>query len=369
MFDLLRSLARNRRLLRDFVRRDLKGRYVGSSMGFFWSVIFPIVNLAIYSFVFRIVIRMRWDDHMPTEEVLLLMFAGILVWVSFAESVSRMTNSLVENGNLIQKVVFPSEVLAPYLTVSALVNMCLGLPVVLAGVAWFGYVSPARVDPDAPPPLIDYRQASGPAAEPASEAAAAPAPGDVPAAGAGAGPAEEQASDGSRRRFGLWDPPIPGLGDPAIPGLADPAAGEASRPELDKDAIAPVRHLAFGIGLLALPLLILLQGLFAVGVGYFLSTLNLFLRDTYHLVGVFLTVWMFATPIFYPAVLVSGRGYGWMLAFNPMYWLIEAYRDVLLYGAWPDWTGIGLFTLVAGGFFGLGASFFRAQRDRFPDLL
>ena len=50
MLTVLRSLVANRRLLLDFVLRDLRARYVGSSMGFFWSVIFPIVNLLVYHF-------------------------------------------------------------------------------------------------------------------------------------------------------------------------------------------------------------------------------------------------------------------------------------------------------------------------------
>lgn len=340
MLALLRSLVRNRRLLRDFVARDLKARYVGSSMGFFWSVIFPIINLLIYTFVFRVVLRMRWADTMPTEEVVLLMFAGILVWVSFAESVSRITNSLVENANLIQKVVFPSEILGPYLTASSLVNMTLGLPVLLVGVAWFGHASPQGLGFAGARPTAETLEVAGPLA-------------------------------------GAWSPEQ----DP-------PSAQDALREELRQvkeraahlEALllsdrAPVdvaleqRRLGFGVGLLFLPLLMLLQGMFTVGLGYLLSTLNLFLRDTYHLVGVLLTVWMFATPIFYPAFLVEKEGYGWLLVANPMYRLIESYRSVLLYGALPSALDLSLFAAVALATLFLGAAFFKAQQRRFPDLL
>ena len=103
MDQLLRSLRKNQRLVRDFVSRDLRGRYVGSSMGFFWSVVFPIINLFVYMFVFRLVLKSRWSDYQGPLEVALVMLAGIVVWAAFAETVSRSTNCLVENSNLIQK--------------------------------------------------------------------------------------------------------------------------------------------------------------------------------------------------------------------------------------------------------------------------
>jgi lipopolysaccharide transport system permease protein len=132
------------------------------------------------------------------------------------------------------------------------------------------------------------------------------------------------------------------------------------------------RSLALGLPLLMMPLLIVLQALFTVGLGYLLSALNLFLRDTYHLVGVGITVWMFATPIFYPPHLVetgNGGRFAWILEANPMHWLIDSYREVVLFASWPDAALLGRFTLAAVVTFALGATFFRGQKDRFPDLL
>lgn len=340
MLALARSLVKNRRLLSDFVARDLKARYVGSSMGFFWSVIFPIINLLIYSFVFRIILKIRWADAMPPEEAVLMMFAGILVWVAFGESVSRITNSLVENANLIQKVVFPSEILAPYLTVSSLVNMTLGLPVLMAGVLWFGYAQPREEGVAALAPAALTVEVAGPVADPAA----------------------------LFRQEPDWRAPL-------RKELEELKGRTAHLEALLLSDRAPVkvtierRPLGLGLGLLCLPLLMVLQAMFMVGLGYLLSTLNLFLRDTYHLVGVLLTVWMFATPIFYPAFLVQKEGFGWLLVANPMYRLIESYRSVLLYGAFPPLLDLVLFAAVALATLILGAAFFKAQKRRFPDLL
>ena len=287
MMRLLRSLKANKRLINDFVRRDLKARYVGSSMGFFWSVVFPIINLFVYMFVFRLVLHARFSDKQGPTEVALLMLAGIIIWSAFAESLSRTTNSLIENSNLIQKVVFPAEILPVYLVCSSLVNMCIGLPVLLVGVFWFGHINPVGME-------------------------------------------------------------LASLSDDFDPNYYP---------------------LSLGLPLVLLPLLFLLQALWTVGLGYFLSTLNLFVRDVYHLVGVFTTVWMFATPIFYSAAHVEKAGFGWMLMINPMHWLIESYRSVLCYGVWPDWTLLGSFAVAAVGMIAVGGKFFMSQKARIPDLL
>ena len=299
MFGTIRDLIAHRRLLREFVVRDLKARYVGSSMGFFWSVIFPLLNLAVYFIVFRLIMEVRFGDKMSPEASAMWMLAGITVWTAFAETVSRSTNCLVENTNLIQKVVFPSEVLPAFLTVSSLINMLIGIPLVLLGVGFF---------------ILK---------------------GDT------AGFVEVETASLAMVDVQIMDP-------------------------------GPDRTLRWGWSMVCLPLLMLGQGIFTLGLGYFLSTLNLFLRDTYHLVGVLVTFWMFATPIFYPVQLVEQARDGqfaFILLINPMHWLIESYREVLLFGSWPQLHLIGPFLLVALFTFAAGATFFRSQKARVPDLL
>ena len=297
MIKTIKDLYAHRRLLREFVGRDLKARYVGSSMGFFWSVIFPLLNLAVYFFVFRLIMEVRFGDKMSPEASAMWMLAGITVWTAFAETVSRSTNCLVENSNLIQKVVFPSEVLPAYLTISSLINMMIGIPLVLIGVGFF-----------------------------------------------------------------IWQGEAGGFVETASLAAFD---GQIIDP-------GPDRTLKWGVSMVLLPVLMLAQGVFTLGLGYFLSALNLFLRDTYHLVGVLVTFWMFGTPIFYPVQLVEharGGQFAFILDINPMHWLIESYREVLLFGSWPQLHFIGPFVVVAFVSFALGATYFRSQKDRFPDLL
>lgn len=396
---LIASLRTNQRLLRDLVKRDLRARYVGSSMGFFWSVLFPIVNLFVYMFVFRVVLSMRWSDQQGTGEVALLMLAAIIVWHAFAESLSRMTNALVENQNLIQKVVFPSEVLPVYLTASALVNMLIGLVVTLLAVAFFAYGKPETT-------TLDPAAARVVALWPAHA-------GEDPATGNGviavaqlrcASNAATTAFEGDRivdRGAAPWSASAAGLlpgafervkqrdlvyasgerwsrvllradGVLTVDGWRDASGDDVAAPPDGTEVVVvapPSRKLALSGWLLSLVPMIALQGVFMLGLGYFLAAFNLFLRDTYHVIGVFLTVWMFATPMFFPAELVEDKGFGWILRVNPMHWLIDSYREVVIYGAPPHWLDLARFGVVALVVAFLGSRFFLAQKPRFPDLL
>ena len=287
MLATLRSLFKHRRLVRNFVMRDLRARYVGSTMGFFWSVIFPIVNLFVFMFVFRLLLNTRFGADMGPKQTAIFMLAGILVWSAFAETLSRATNCLVENANLVQKVVFPSEILPVNLALSSVVNMLIGLPIVL---------------------------------------------------------------------IGNW---------------------------VVKETDAVLAHsnlLAWSM--ICIPLLLLLQVTFTVGLGYLLAAFNALWRDTYHLVGVGVQVWMFCTPIFYPKEFVLNAKvpktdfqedgfytFGWLLEVNPMHWLIESWRRVLLKGQWPEWQLLLRFGAVAVVVFAVGSTFFNRQKRTFPDLL
>ena len=431
MLRLIGNLISRKRLLKEFVARDLQARYVGSSMGFFWSVVFPILNLFVYMFVFRVVLNTRWSDAQGASEVSLVMLGGIVVWAAFAETISRSTNTLVENANLIQKVVFPSEVLPMFLSVSSLINMCIGLPVVIIGVAWFAYFAAPDANFKLPAKWNDFKArgeiteiyeadgafearivlanaiqldstfpftVEGTATEGEDYRIATPSPITLPADSLDVciridllTDSVEEGDETLTVRLGepenaqLSPSPGPDGHDKAPHRLTyvlkDSPAGEESRPytplkplrkwtrESAKSVDSAYRPMKLGITLVLLPLLFGLQVLFTVGLGYFLSTLNLFLRDVYHLIGVGITVWMFGTPIFYPAHMVIKAGYGWMLQLNPMYWLIDSYRDVMIYGVWPDWTLVIKFAVAGVLVFAIGSSFFSRQKHQFPDLL
>src|SRR6476659_1052659 len=129
MFENLKQLIRYRGLIQSLVARELKARYRGSVLGFMWSFINPLLLLAIYSFVFSIILPNATPGVQPYG---VFMFCGILPWNWFATSLTDASGSLIAGGNLIKKVLFPAEVL-PFVSVLAnMVHFFLGLPILIA---------------------------------------------------------------------------------------------------------------------------------------------------------------------------------------------------------------------------------------------
>ena len=135
MISHLTALLRYRGLIQTLVARDLKARYRGSVLGFFWSFINPLLLLLIYSFVFTTVLPGTHPQEL--EPYALFMFCGILPWTWFSSSLLESSNVLIAGGNLIKKVLFPAEVL-PIVTVLAnMVHFFLGLPILAAFLIYY----------------------------------------------------------------------------------------------------------------------------------------------------------------------------------------------------------------------------------------
>lgn len=135
MFRSLVKLGRYRALIQTLVVRDLKARYRGSVLGFFWSFFNPLLLLLIYTFVFTKVMPGIHSKEM--EPYALFMFCGILPWTWFSSSLLESSNTLIAGGNLIKKVLFPAEVL-PIVTVLAnMVHFFLGLPILVVFLIYY----------------------------------------------------------------------------------------------------------------------------------------------------------------------------------------------------------------------------------------
>jgi ABC-type polysaccharide/polyol phosphate export permease len=131
----LAALPRYRALIQSLVVRELKARYRGSVLGFFWSFANPLLLLLIYSFVFTVVLPGTRPPEL--EPYALFMFCGILPWTWFSSSLSEASNVLISGGTLIKKVLFPAEVL-PIVTVLAnMVHFFLGLPILAAFLVYY----------------------------------------------------------------------------------------------------------------------------------------------------------------------------------------------------------------------------------------
>jgi len=109
----LYNLYRHRDLLRQFVRREVEGRYRGSSLGIVWSLITPLLMLAIYTFVFSVIFKARWrpESEANQGEFAITLFAGLIAFSVFSDMVNRAPTLIISNPNYVKKVVFPLEIL------------------------------------------------------------------------------------------------------------------------------------------------------------------------------------------------------------------------------------------------------------------
>jgi ABC-type polysaccharide/polyol phosphate export permease len=125
----LHNLVERRSLLFQLVRRDFEQRFVGSAMGWIWGLIHPLVLLTSWTFVFQVVLKQPSPVDAPYP---LFLFAGMLPWLLFSETVQRSASSLLDQSNLITKTVFPSELIPVSVFFSALVSHALALALMVA---------------------------------------------------------------------------------------------------------------------------------------------------------------------------------------------------------------------------------------------
>lgn len=108
------SLWRNRQLIWQMTRREVVGRYRGSVLGLAWSFFNPVLMLIVYTFVFSVVFKARWNvnSNESKTDFAIILFTGMIVFNLFAESVNRAPGLIIYNVNYVKKVVFPLEILA-----------------------------------------------------------------------------------------------------------------------------------------------------------------------------------------------------------------------------------------------------------------
>lgn len=118
-----------------------------------------------------------------------------------------------------------------------------------------------------------------------------------------------------------------------------------------------------------LPLIWLTQLLLTAGLGYLAAGLTVFLRDIPQTLGVVLNVWLYMTPIVYPASAIPVAWRSWVFWLNPMTAIAEVYRDLVLTGEVKHWGEWGVASLIAGIIFCCGFAVYKRLRPAFADVL
>lgn len=199
----MRHAYSQRNLIRQLVGREVKGRYAGSSIGIYWSIINPLLMLAVYTYIFSVILRVRLGDEPGITNFALYLFCGFLAWNGFQEIVQRSTTVIVDNALLIKNLSFPSKALLISIGINSIINEMIGIGILVVAVK-----------------II----------------------------------------------LGFFP-----------------------------------KYIFFLIPLFFLELF------FGLGLGFIFSTLHVFFRDTAQFVGVFMLIWMFGTPLFYPESMIPPK--------------------------------------------------------------
>ncbi|MBW4523136.1 MAG: ABC transporter permease [Scytolyngbya sp. HA4215-MV1] len=245
-------------LLHELVSRDMKILYKRSMMGIAWTLINPLLQLAVFAFIFQIVLPVNIPRYSS------FVFSGLLVWNWFQSSLFQATGVITNNRPLIRQPGFPVSILPVVTVMTGLIHFCLALPILIIFIA------------------------------------------------------------------------------------------------IDGIAITPA--------LMYLPVLLLLQFVLTVSLTYPLAAVNVSFRDTQHILGVLLQLLFYLTPLFYDISHVPDRLQS-VYYLNPMVILVESYRQIMIHGMPPNWSVLGILSLVSLAILPIGHRIFKRQSNRFVEEL
>jgi lipopolysaccharide transport system permease protein len=117
-----------------------------------------------------------------------------------------------------------------------------------------------------------------------------------------------------------------------------------------------------------IPMIMLPFVIFTLGLAWLLASIGVFLRDVGQVIGMVTTVMMFLAPVFYPLTAVPEKYIPFIMA-NPLTFIIQQAREVLIWGHIPNWMGLGIYTIVAIVVAWVGYALFQKTRKGFADVL
>jgi len=261
--ELFVSTCHYRHLLKEFVGREIKGRFAGTFAGILWTVISPVATMLAYFFVFSVIVRMQVTvAEVGTDSFLFFFLAGFFPWLMFSEGLTKAVGSLVAQSGLITKVVFPVELLPLSALLSSFILNGAGFLMFLIYLAFSGYF-----------------------------------------------------------------------------------------------------HLSWFL----LPVLVIVEALFALGLAWFLAALCVFVRDIAEILNIVIMLWFFGTPIIYPGSMVP-EALRPLFYFNPMASYMQCFRNLLFFHQLDILVILKLFILALICCLS-GAWFFMRSKPAFGDVL
>lgn len=257
----LKEIWLYRELLYFFTWRDIKVRYKQTVIGVLWVLLQPLITMIVFSIFFGRFAKIP-SEGIPYP---IFVYAGLLPWTLFAQGLTRSTESLVSDSNLIKKVYFPRLIIPIAATLSALIDFFVSFLLLLMMMIFYGFI-------------------------------------------------------------------------PSIAGFIS------------------------SLGL------VLLTFLCSIGIGFWLSSINVLYRDVRYVIPFVIHLGIFITPVIYPISMVPEH-YRGLLYLNPMSGIIESFKASLLgYKSLPI-AGIGASVAVTVIFLLTGVYFFRRMERKFADVI
>ena len=265
-FNALGTFYRKRWLLGYFIHRQVTRSYRRSYLGLVWAILGPLVWVFFLALIFSNVIGIkdRAVDGDPTLNFGLFLYCGLLPFLTFSESLNKGINSIRSNSGLVQKVVFPLEILPFTNAIASMVDKVFGFGALLIMLLLFGRT------------------------------------------------------------------------------------------------LHPT--------LLYMPVIVVLQVTFILGLTYIMAVLGTFLPDVAEVMRPVIRGMFFVTPILWPAGLLP-ESLSWIEDYNPLAYLVNAYRDLTLNGTLPGALSTLYFTLFSVALFIFGFALFVRLRPKFADHL
>lgn len=121
MIGFIRDLYTYRSMIYNLVKRDLRGRYKGSILGFLWNFVLPLMQILVYIAVFTIVFKQNIEDYY------VYLIVGMIPWTMFSDSISGGAGSVVDNSQLVTKIYFPRTVIPVSIVISKFVNFLISM--------------------------------------------------------------------------------------------------------------------------------------------------------------------------------------------------------------------------------------------------
>lgn len=129
----IKEIYEYREMVFRLVRKELRGRYKGSVLGFFWTFLNPLLQLLVYTMVFSVIMRSG------IEKYYLFLFVALVPWIFFSSALTGGATSIINSADMIKKIYFPREVMPIAYITSSFVNMLLSFVVVFAVLIVTGY--------------------------------------------------------------------------------------------------------------------------------------------------------------------------------------------------------------------------------------